>query len=324
MNKFLFTVIALFLFGVSSGAFAQDPKTELNFLTDIVGRKGVVLIIFIIVFAYSYRNSLKLFSWVEDQTFGTRDYVLQRCELLHIEIEPIRVTYILLVLSLGFSVIVFGACAFFGQFFLGLILAGIVSIAGWKIPRPFMNMLVNKRVTAYKSQMVDALQLLSNGLRAGLSLPQSLGMVVDELPNPVAQEFNTVLQQTKIGVPLEEAFENLVTRIPTQDNDMFVSAIGILKETGGNLSEVFDTIAAVIRERVRLQQKIDTFTAQGKFQGYTIFAMPFALGGIFASSDPGSMSKMFTTPIGLVLFFAALIMDCLGLWVIFKIVKIEV
>ena len=318
MNKILIPLL------FSASAIAQTQKGELNFLTDVIGRTGVVFIVFLLIFAYSYKNSIKLFNWIEDQTYGTRDYILQKCELLHIEVEPIKVTYILLFLTFGFSVFFFGLCAFFGQFGFGSVLAIIFSIIGWKTPRPIMDALVEKRIKLYQGQMVDALQLLSNGLRAGLSLPQSLGMVVDELPNPVAQEFNQVLQQTKIGVPLEEAFDNLAIRVPTQDNDMFVSSIAILKETGGNLSEVFDTICAVIRERVRLQQKIDTFTAQGKFQGFTIFAMPFALGGIFAASDPASMMPLFTTPLGLVMLVAALGMDLLGLWAIFKVVKIEV
>lgn len=323
MNKkiILFFILSL----ISTIAFAQDAKQEeLNFISDVLGRKGLILLVFLMFFIYSYKNSIKLFNWIEDQTYGTRDYVLQKCELLHIEIEPIKVTYILVFLSFGFSVIFLGLFAAFGKFILGIFVALVFSIIGWKIPRPFMDYLVNKRIDAYKGQMVDALQLLSNGLRAGLSLPQSLGMVVDELPNPVAQEFNSVLQQTKIGVPLEEAFENLVKRIPTQDNDMFVSSIAILKETGGNLSEVFDTIAAVIRERVRLAQKIDTYVAQGKFQGITIFCMPFALGAVFGISDPASMAPMFNTVLGLIMFSVALIFDLLGLYFIFKVVKIEV
>ncbi len=323
MNNLLKILIPTLLL-MSANLFAQEETGSVNFMTDVMGKKGVILLVFLIIFAYSYKNSIKLFNWIEDQTYGTRDFILQKCELLHIEIEPVRITYVLLFLSFGMSSLIIGICALFGNLLLGVILGFIVSIVGWRFPRPFMNSLVERRINAYKGQMVDGLQLLSNGLRAGLSLPQSLGMVVDELPNPIAQEFNSVLQQTKIGVPLEEAFDNLVKRVPTQDNDMFVSAIGILKETGGNLSEVFDTIAGVIRERVRLQQKIDTFTAQGKFQGYTIFAMPFALGAIFTASDPASMEPLFTTPLGLVMATAALGMDLLGLWVIFKVVKIQV
>ena len=103
-------------------------------------------------------------------------------------------------------------------------------------------------------------------LERDFSVPQSLAMVVDEMPAPVSQEFNVILQQNKIGVPLEECFENLAVRIPTEDNDMFVSSINILRETGGNLAETFDTIVNVIRERVRIKQKIDTLTATAFFR----------------------------------------------------------
>lgn len=327
MIKFKFYLYAFLAFWAMTiiPANAQKPvKEEFNFFTDVLGSTGLKAAIGLIFFLYTYKNSVKLFNWIEDQTFGTRDYILTKCELIHFEIKPERVTYILVFMYFGFSVIVFGIMAAFGKFGSGAILALITSLIMWRVPRPFMNYLVNRRINTYKSQMVDALQLLSNGLRAGLSLPQSLGMVVDELPKPVSQEFNTVLQQTKIGVPLEEAFENLVKRVPTQDNEMFVSSVTILKETGGNLSEVFDTIAGVIRERVRLAQKIETYVAQGFFQGLIIFMMPFALGIMFAISDPESMAPLFNTIIGNIMLVVALIFDLLGGYVILKIVDVKV
>lgn len=318
MNKLLFSI---FLFSFS--AIAQDGGST-DFFADILGRKGLLLAIGLMFFIYSYKNSLKLFDWIEDQTYGTRDYILQKCELLHIEIAPVRVTYILLFLSFGLGVLVFGIFALMGKLSTGIFLAFIVSIIGWKSPRPIINYLVEKRIKAYQGQMVDALNLLSNGLRAGLSVPQSLSLVVDELPPPVSQEFNQILQQTRIGVPLEEAFENLSKRVPTQDNEMFVSSVNILRETGGNLAEVFDTITDVIRERVRLSQKIDTYVAQGKFQGYTIFAMPFVMMGIFTASDPESMSRLFNTLAGNIILGFAIFLACLGLFFILKIVNIKV
>lgn len=314
----------IFLFSFINTAFAQEKEQTLDFFVDILGKGGVIASVGVVFFFFAYKNSIRLFQWIEDQTFGTRDYILQKCELIHFEIEPNRVTIILLFLSFGFSIIIFGIFAILGNFIIGGILAGIFSLIGWKTPRPFMNYLVEARIKKYQLQMVDALSLLSNGLRAGLSLPQSLGMVVDELPKPVSQEFNTVLQQTKIGVPLEEAFDNLVKRVPTQDNEMFVTSINILRETGGNLAEVFDTITDVIRERVRLQQKIDTFVAQGKFQGGTIVAMPWVMGIIYTISDPQSMNKLFTTPIGIILLMVAIIFNVVGAIVILKVVKIEV
>ena len=149
-------------------------------------------------------------------------------------------------------------------------------------------------------------------------------MVVDELPAPVSQEFNLILQQTKIGVPIEEAFEGLVKRVPTQDNEMFVTSVNILRETGGNLAEVFDTITNVIRERVRLQQKIDTYVAQGKFQGGTIFLMPWVMGLIFFISDPDSMMPLFTEPIGIILLLVAIGLNLAGGYAILKVIKIDV
>lgn len=321
----LLTLIFSSILVYSNKSFAQaGVNNEFNFFTDVLGSKGIKAAIGLIFFLYTYKNSVKLFNWIEDQTFGTRDYVLTKCELIHFEIKPERVTFILVFMYFGFSILIFGVMAVFGRFGAGAFLAGLTSLIMWRLPRPIMNTLVERRIKVYKSQMVDALQLLSNGLRAGLSLPQSLGMVVDELPKPVSQEFNTVLQQTKIGVPLEEAFENLVKRVPTQDNDMFVSSISILKETGGNLSEVFDTIAGVIRERVRLAQKIETYVAQGFFQGLVIFMMPFALGAMFAISDPESMAPLFDTVIGNIMLVVALIFDLLGGYVILKITDIKV
>ena len=144
------------------------------------------------------------------------------------------------------------------------------------------------------------------------------------MPPPISDEFNIILQQNRIGSPLEECFENLAKRVPTEDNDMFVSSVNILRETGGNLAETFDTIVGVIRERIRIKQKIDTLVAAGMFQGYTIAAMPFVIGAIFASSDPAGMSRVFTHPLGIILMIAAVLFDVIGLFVIMKIVKIKI
>ena len=103
-----------------------------------------------------------------------------------------------------------------------------------------------------------------------------------------------------------------------------VSSINILRETGGNLAEVFDTIVDVIRERVRLQQKIDTYIAQGMFQGMAIASMPFLIGGVYFASDPEGVARLFTTPIGLVMTIGALVLDIFGFLIILKIVNIKI
>lgn len=326
------TLSSMLLFFMASIASAQDAAAPSNapaestfrFLNDVLGPKGLMVAVGLLFFAYTYKNSVKFFAWIEDQTFGNRDYILQKLEIMHVEIASNRVTMALLAVSFGFGFFVFGVFAFMSMFVTGAILGGIVAFIGWKIPRPLIDYLEQRRVKKYSHQMVDGLNLLANGIRAGLSMPQAIGMVVDELPPPISQEFNLILRQAKIGVPLEEALENLNKRVKTQDNEMFVTSVNILRETGGNLAEVFDTIVFVIRERVRLQQKIETYIAQGMFQGLVIFAMPYAQIAINGSSDPEYLSTLFTTPMGIVMLFLIVAFSCTGLWVITKIVNIKV
>jgi len=295
-----------------------------SFITNFLGQKGLVALIGIVIFVATFKYSQKIFAWIEQQTLGTRDYIMEQLELLFIEIKSEHVLYGLLFLSFGLGAIVLILFGLISQWIAGIIFAVILSFAGWKIPRPLMKFLRERRIKAYQNQMVDGLTLLSNGIRAGLSMPQAVGMVVSEMPPPISQEFNVILQQNKIGVPLEECFENLAKRVPTEDNEMFVAGVNILRETGGNLAETFDTIVGIIRERIRLQQKIATYVAQGLFQGATIAAMPFAIGLIYFASDPESMKPMFTEPLGIVLGAAAFLLDLAGTLVIIKIVKIKV
>lgn len=291
---------------------------------ELIGLKGLIGVVGILIFSLSYKYSVNMFDWIEQQTYGTRTYIMEKLEFLFIEIPTDKLTYILLGSSVGLGAFVFLLFGFLGFWVIGIILGLVFAFIGFKAPRVIVDHLVAKRIKAYSSQMVDALQLLANGIRAGLSVPQSLGMIVDEMPAPISQEFNIILQQNRIGVPLEECFENLSKRVPTEDNDMFVSSINILRETGGNLAETFDTIVDVIRERVRLQQKIDTFTAQGMFQGMVIGAMPYALGLIYYLQDPASMTPLFTTIIGFIMLTFAVILDLAGIFVIMKIVKIKI
>lgn len=296
----------------------------MSFYLELVGLSGLILTVGAMVFMLSYKYSINIFDWIERKTYGTRTYITEKLELLFIEIPQDKLTYMLLGASVGLGSFVFLVFGFFVSWGAGAVLGAFLAFVGFAAPKHIVDHLVGRRMTAYTAQMVDALQLLSNGIRAGLSVPQAIGMIVEEMPPPISQEFNVILQQNRIGVPLEECFDNLAKRVPTEDNDMFVSSMNILRETGGNLAETFDTIVGVIRERVRLQQKIDTYTAQGMFQGMTIGAMPFFLGIIYAIQDPGSMYPLFTTPIGIIMLILILAFDLVGIYVIMKIVKIKI
>ncbi len=291
-----------------------------HFLSNII----LAMFIGMMFFAYSLKYSRVIFEWIETQTFGTRNYIMEKLEILHIHIKTEKITQLLLFFSFGLSTLSLGIMTLLGHWWLGLFLGVVLSILGWKIPRPFVDYLVRKRIKKYQSQMVDGLTLLANGIRAGLSFPQAIGMVVDEMPPPISQEFSLVLHQNKLGAPLEECLENLSTRMASEDNRMFVSSINILRETGGNLAETFDTIVQIIRERIRLQQKIDTFIANGMLQGAVICCMPVVVGFIYYLSDPSSMKLLFTHPIGLIALFLVITLVVVGAIIILKIVNIKV
>ena len=319
-------LISAFLFLITSPALAQavKQKRDVSFMLDVLGKTGTVTVIGLGFFIFCYVNSIKIFAWVDEQTSGTRDYILKKFEILHVEVDPNKVTWGLLIMSIGSGIFFFCILAIIGKLTLGVVVGIAATIAGWKAPRPLVDFFEEKRKKQYQLQMVDALNLLANGIRAGLTVPQAIGMVVDELPAPVSQEFNLVLQQAKIGVPLDEALENLKKRVYTEDNEMFVTSVNILRETGGNLAEVFDTIVLVIRERVRLQLKIDTYVASGKIQAYIIGCMPFMMILMFGSGDPDYYPLLFGTVLGIIALLVICGMVALGMFVILKIIDIKV
>ena len=296
----------------------------MSILFSLLGKTGIMLFVGGIIFATVYKNSVNLFEWIENHTFGTRDYIIEQLERIFIKVEPKKITILLLSISFGLALLVILVFGLLVSFELGIILGIVLGFVGWRIPRPAVDYLVKRRMGIYEGQMVDALGLMSNGIRAGLSIPQCLSMVADELPAPVSEEFRLMLQENKIGVPLNECFDNLLKRIPVPDNEMFVTAVNILRETGGNLAETFDTIVDVIRERVKVKQKIESFITQGKMQGIVIFCMPFGMGAVYTVSDPESMARVFSHPLGIAMIAGAFILNLTGGYVIYKIIQIDV
>jgi tight adherence protein B len=216
------------------------------------------------------------------------------------------------------------------QYLIRFVICGIIAYgpwkipSGWTLPRKTLNWMWRRRVRKFDEQMLDGLTFLSNSLKSGLSLLQAVDMIVQELPNPLSQEWALVMSQQKLGVRIEEAFNNLEKRIGSEDIQIIITSISILRESGGNLAEVFDTIAYTVRERRKVEGKIEAMTAQGVMQGIVIVLMPFALGFILWMMDPVLISRMWTTVIGWVLLFIMLLLQFAGAWMIKKIVTIEV
>lgn len=279
-------------------------------------------LLFVSVAYIAYRYSEKFLDWLRFQSIGTRDYIVERLALMFVEVSPNSVLFAQIFGSVGIGLIVF--VLILPQVFPAILVSSIVMIAGWKAPRPIIDWMYHRRVKTFTLQMIDGLSLMSNGMKSGLSVVQSMGLVVQELPDPIRQEFNLVLSENKLGVSIEEAFNNLAKRIQSDDVEMFVTSVNILKETGGNLAETFDTITTTIRERIKLEQKIDAMTAMGRMQGMILLAVPGVLGAFIYTSDPEFMKPLFTTTFGWIILLVVVGLEVLAYVTISRIVKIDV
>ncbi len=195
---------------------------------------------------------------------------------------------------------------------------------GQRLPRKIVQMLWDWRINKFEDQLLDALAFMSNGLRSGLSLVQTMEMVVEELGNPISEEFGLVLSEQRVGVPFEEALLNLEKRVGSEDVQILVTSINILRQSGGNLSETFQTISYTVRERKKVKGKIKTMTAQGVSQAVIITVMPFALGAILWAFDHELVARMWSTWIGWGLIFVLLFLQTVGALIMRKIVMIRV
>lgn len=279
-------------------------------------------LVFISALLVAYQFSGRILDWIRFQSIGTRDYIADRLQLMMIEVPPERILLGQVALSLGLGMLVFILCL--PNFTAGAVFGVIALVAGWVLPRPIVDLLYHRRCTLFVNQMVDGLGLMSNGMRSGLSVVQAMGLVAKEMPNPIQQEFNLILSQNKLGVSLEEAFLNLSRRVIADEVEMFVTSVNILKETGGNLAETFDTITTLIRERIKVENKIRAMTAQALTQGIILMAVPPFMGVVMAQSDPELMKPMFTHPLGWLILTVVVLLEIAAFVMIRKITKIDV
>ena len=264
----------------------------------------------------------RILVWLHDKSLGSRQFVLEKLETMFVETDSKKVTLTMIAISFGPGFLIF--FILLPNLILGIILGGIVTILGWQVPKYIIQYLFKKRSDLFVNQMVDGLTLLSNGVRSGLTVPQSMERVVENLPAPISQEFGLVLSQMRLGLSLEEALNNLGERVPMPDVQMFVTTVNILKETGGDMSETFSIIVETIRERQKVQKKIEALTAQGLMQGVIMTLVPFVLMIGFLIFDPGYIMPMFSTTFGIIMLFVMLVLQAIGGVVIKRVVTIKV
>ena len=205
------------------------------------------------------------------------------------------------------------------------------ALLGFFLPRLWLGRRKSGRLNAFNKQLPDTITLLANALRAGSSFLQAIELVVRESRPPISTEFSRVIREVNLGLPFEQALENMVRRVRSDDLELMATAISIQHTVGGNLAEILDSIAYTIRERIRIKGEIKTLTAQQRLSGYVVGFLPIGLAGFLFVAAPNFMNAMFLNPpevlglpAGVVILIFGGFMMFIGFMLIRKIVDIEV
>lgn len=215
---------------------------------------------------------------------------------------------VLLAIQLGMPVV--AVCVF-----------GLVGIA---LPMLYLQGTKHNRMIAVEQQLPDALDLMARAMKAGHAFPSALKMVGDEMPEPIASEFRIVFDEINYGISVQESLNNLITRMPSTDLGYFVIAVLIQRETGGNLTELLGNISHIIRERLKLLGTVRVLSAEGRISAWILTILPFVLAFVLQLVNPKFLGVLWTDPMGLKMVGFALLMMVIGIYAMWRIIKIRV
>jgi tight adherence protein B len=179
-----------------------------------------------------------------------------------------------------------------------------------------------KRLEKFEEQFPESIELIARALRAGHAFPTGLQMVADEIPEPVGAEFKLVYDRQNFGMPMADALKGMAERVPVLDARFFVTAVLTQRETGGNLSEVLDNLASVIRDRFKVKRQVRVVTAHGRITGWILAALPPSLAGVLCFVSPGHMQMLISDPLGIKMLIVAGGMQIAGTLIIRKVVNV--
>jgi tight adherence protein B len=197
-------------------------------------------------------------------------------------------------------------------------------VAGAALPWMFVKNRRSARLYKFEEQFPEALDLMARAVRAGHAFGAGMKMVADELHAPVGPEFKKAFEEQNFGLSMKESLNNLSLRIPILDVRFFSTAVLIQRETGGNLAEILDNLAGVVRERFKIRRQVRTHTAHGRYTGYVLLALPPFLAVALQFINPDHMEMLFKDSIGQTMIMAAIVMQAIGWFWIKQVVKIEV
>ena len=200
----------------------------------------------------------------------------------------------------------------------------VATVLGAMLPNLYVRRRRTKRLNAFEELLPESIDLVGRALRAGHPLTAGFKMAADDGSEPVAGEFRRVFEEQRFGLPLQESLLGMADRVDLVDVRILVTAILIQREVGGNLAEILDNLAAVVRARFTIRRQLRVYTAQGRLTGYLLAALPLILFSILYMLNPSYMSILFTDPVGKLLILVAVSMQLVGFLWIRKIINIEI
>jgi tight adherence protein B len=214
---------------------------------------------------------------------------------------------------------VFGGLVYLrtGTVFLTLLMFAV----GASLPYLYVRRKYLRRFEKMRERLPESLDLMVSAIRAGHSFTSAMGLASKESPEPVKREFRQCFEEQNFGLDLRMAMNNLAYRMPIRDVRMIVTAVLIQKEAGGNLTEILDKVAYLIREDYRIQRQVSVHTAQGRITGYVLAGLPLFLGMVLYVLNPENMSLLWQRSVGVKMLEAAVVMETVGLLIIRKIVQ---
>lgn len=227
-------------------------------------------------------------------------------------------TYLLLVVGLGLS-FGLGVLLATGSWLYALLAA---AIGAW-LPRLYVTRKRKKRLAQFEEQFPETIDLLGRAIRAGHPFSSGIRMVAEETADPIAGEFRRVFEEQRFGLPFEDTIAAMADRVPLVDVRIFVTALMIQREVGGNLAEILDNLASIIRQRFTLMRQVRTLTAEGRLSMYVLTVLPFGVALFVFFANPEYVMTLFTHPIGNMMLGVALFMQVVGYLWMRKITNIE-
>ena len=237
------------------------------------------------------------------------------CEQCGYHIPAYRVVLLSLVLATVVALIVL----LFGRPMLALLAFAVV------LPLPYFKLAkdASERMQMFEEQLPDALDVMSRALRAGNPFNGTLKVVSEEMDDPIATEFGITFSDLNYGVDVKPAFMALLERVPNVSLSAMVTAVMVQRETGGNMAEILDRIAAILRQRHRFKRRLKTLTAEGRMSAWILVLMPFILSIVLTIVEPDYLPMLFEDEFGIKLIIVALIVMTLGVYWIRRVIRVK-